>query len=165
MIAQINKEKLETNIERYKSELELLEKKYNGTLNPFDIVKEAKNLKSPLHDWFDWDDTEAGEKWRVHQARILFGQIKIKINTNLSEREYRKYLNVTITDDDGETHRVYMKIEEILNDEELKKQIVAKAFREVEYWKQQYEDYREFNNIFDAVKKTKKKLKNILVNA
>ena len=51
-------------------ELIALHKKHK-TLSPSIIVQSAKRKKSPLHKLFDWDDTEASQKWRLHQARIL----------------------------------------------------------------------------------------------
>ena len=123
----INTDKLETNKERYKEELDRLIDKYNGFVTPAEIVKEAKNKDNPLHGWFDWDNNIASEKWRMHQARVLIGTIKISLNNNLTEKEYRRYLNVTIADESGEMKKVYMSTNQVLNNQELKKQIIAKA--------------------------------------
>ena len=72
-------DKLEKNINIYRKEMEILEKKYNGRLTPADVVRESANRKSKLHDWFDWDDNSASEKWRLHQARMLISSIKVNI--------------------------------------------------------------------------------------
>lgn len=36
------------------------------------------NPESELHKCFTWDDTEAAEKWRVHEARQLDGSLKYR---------------------------------------------------------------------------------------
>lgn len=43
------------------------------------IVREAEVPASPLHSYFEWDDTEAGRRYREHQARILARSIVITV--------------------------------------------------------------------------------------
>jgi hypothetical protein len=155
----IKTEEIESNRDRYKLELENIEKKYNGIITPEIMVKEARNPSNALHNWFDWEDTMAARKWRLHQARVLMGVIKITVNNNLSDKEYRKYLNVTITNDDGEAESVYINTNKVMQDNQLRSQIISKALKEIEYWKRIYEDYREFNLIFQDVEKVKNRLK------
>jgi hypothetical protein len=155
-------EKLESNKEKYKSELTNLERKYSGKLSPKDIVREASNSNSPLHDWFDWEDNEAGEKWRLHQARILLTTIKVSVIFEGTKKEYRKYLNVRVGEDEG---RYYVQTKNILKNPDMKAQILQKALNEVTYWERCYSDYKELEDIFTGIVKTKKKLKKILVNA
>jgi len=58
----------------YGLELEKIKKK-QGKLTPQLVLKEAKKRKSPLHDYFVWDDSEAGQQWRLQQARTMIGNI------------------------------------------------------------------------------------------
>lgn len=145
-----------SNEKKYKAELEKLEQKYNGMLNPKDVVREASKNTSPLHNWFDWSDDEAGEKWRLHQARMLINHIKVKVMFEGNNKEYRKYLNVSV---EGENSRMYVTTDKILQNEDLKVQVLRKALMEAEYWKRSYEDYQELEDIFKGIDKTKKKLK------
>ena len=39
-------------------------------------LEKAKDEKSPLHDYFMWDDVEAAKLWRLAQARCLFNSIE-----------------------------------------------------------------------------------------
>ena len=51
--------------------LERLEKK-NGDLVVDDIIKEAKNPDSPLHDYFEWDVNKAAHsEWRSTAKRLI----------------------------------------------------------------------------------------------
>lgn len=153
---ELTEEKFVSNQQKYKEELEKLEQKYNGMLNPKDVVREASNLKSPLHNWFDWNDDEAGEKWRLHQARILINHIKVTIIFNGTEKQYKKYLNVRVN---GEDSRMYVSAENVSRNPNMREQILQKALMEAEYWRRTYEDYKELEDIFKSVDKTKKKLK------
>lgn len=42
-----------------------------GDMTPALVVEDARDPDSPLHDQFDWSDTAAACKWRLHQARCL----------------------------------------------------------------------------------------------
>lgn len=51
----------------------------DGRLSPGEVVKEAKNKDSPLHDQFEWDDRIAGAKYRLEQAARLIRTIKVTV--------------------------------------------------------------------------------------
>lgn len=57
-------------VEAVAKALERLEEK-NGGLRPAEIVKAAKSTRSAMHKCFEWDDSKAGQKYRLHQARNL----------------------------------------------------------------------------------------------
>lgn len=52
----------------------------NGGLDPRAVVDDARRPESPLHPLFDWDDSEAAEKWRLHQARHHIRQVRLVIH-------------------------------------------------------------------------------------
>jgi len=83
-------------------EIERIYAKY-GAITPDTLVKEAKNKKSPLHEYFEWDDSVAAVEWRKQQGRILLGSIQIK---KVGDKE-PKVMNVSIKLDDGS--RAYQK--------------------------------------------------------
>lgn len=43
------------------------------TVTPQQVVDYAKDENTELHKCFTWDDTEAANKWRKQEARILLG--------------------------------------------------------------------------------------------
>jgi hypothetical protein len=56
-------------IEVYRNTLNEIEQRH-GIISPHDVLREAENLSSPLHDYFEWDDDEAAHKFRLLQARV-----------------------------------------------------------------------------------------------
>ena len=50
-----------------------------GTLTPESVVEDARSAKSPLHDHFTWDDSEASAKWRLEEARQLIRSVRVDI--------------------------------------------------------------------------------------
>lgn len=143
----------------YRLELEKIEKKYNGMISPQIVVEEAKDEKNPLHKWFNWDDSVAGEKWRLHQARLLINSIRVKIDFDKGTSTYRKYLNVFINNSESkDPQRYYVNTKTVLKNENLKQQILIKAMKEIEYWEKTYKEYNELNEIFNSIKRTKNRI-------
>jgi len=51
--------------------------KNGGELRPGDVVEAARDEKSPIHPWFEWDDGIAAEAYRVDQARDLIKSVRV----------------------------------------------------------------------------------------
>lgn len=43
------------------------------------VIADAKNLDSPLHETFEWEDTQAAHKWRQEQARQLIRSVHVSV--------------------------------------------------------------------------------------
>ena len=56
--------------------------KRNRRLLPEDVVAAAADPKHVLHDYFEWDDSEAARLYRLDQARALIREVKVTIVTN-----------------------------------------------------------------------------------
>lgn len=52
-----------------------------GRITPDAVLADAKSPKSPLHDQFEWDDSEAAKQWRLNQARELIRSVRVDITT------------------------------------------------------------------------------------
>lgn len=52
---------------------------HDGRLMPADVVEAARDTDSPLHSSFEWDDTEAAQKYRLNQARSLIRTVKLMV--------------------------------------------------------------------------------------
>lgn len=51
----------------------------HGALTPDLVVAEASDPKHPLHHRFEWDNTQAAERWRLHQASALIRSVNVVI--------------------------------------------------------------------------------------
>lgn len=54
----------------------------NGDLDPADVVEAARDPASPLHPFFEWNNDEAAEQWRIGQARLLIRRVKIQVTVH-----------------------------------------------------------------------------------
>jgi len=99
-------------------ELELIKSK--GVLNPRNVVKEAKNKKSILHNYFDWDDSVASEKWRLQQARSIVNHVLEIIVIKGEQVEERAFFNVIAKNNE----KVYVSLTEVITTPRYKKQLL-----------------------------------------
>ena len=56
-----------------------------GRLVAAEVVEAAADLGHPLHDMFQWDDSEAAARWRVYQAAQLIRSVKITVISSRGE--------------------------------------------------------------------------------
>jgi len=145
--------------ELYGKALEDIEKKHNGILTPSVVLNEARNKSNPLHNYFNWNNNDAGEKYRLVQARLLINHIEIVIVHEGTEKETRAYVNVSNVTEEGDKNQIYVTVERALTNKEYRRQTLANAIREAEYWKNKYKEFKELSSIFQAIKKTKIKFR------
>ncbi len=135
-------------------ELIRLNQENGGVLTPHEIVEAAKNENSPLHDFFDWNDTEAARKWRIEQARHML-RICVWYDNRVSEKNpMRVFVSLTTDRKENEGYRV---ITEVMNDEERRAVLMSDAEKELATFQRKYSMLVELNGIFDEIEKLKKK--------
>ena len=79
---------LKTNQEAIQRELEAICDQNGGKLPAQAVVDFARNPGSALHGRFDWDDSVAGEKWRLQQARVLIATITFEPTKDIVTRAW-----------------------------------------------------------------------------
>ncbi|RLG20654.1 hypothetical protein DRN72_04825 [Methanosarcinales archaeon] len=135
-----------------------------GVITPPDVVEEAKSETSPLHDYFEWDNEVAGEKYRLHQARNLINSIIVVVETPDETIEERAFFNVKIEKEaheqaeETEIKQAYVPVSVVVREKPYRDQILEQALREINYWKRKYENLTELSVIFEAIETTTKKI-------
>lgn len=143
-------------VQMYGEELEKITEK-KGVLKPLDVVEVARNKRNPLHECFDWDDSKAAEKYRLHQARNLINHISVIVRWDHTEKEQKAFFSVNETPYEKE-NRAYVTFERVLSEPELRNQMIEQALSEVEYWQEKYSQYAQLGRIFVAIRETKRKI-------
>lgn len=118
-----------------------------------DVLRDASRKDSPIHNYFDWDDSIAAKKWRIKQAGDLLRAV-VMIEDDGKQKPLRAFASVI---ENGE-NRTYVSMVRALSDTELRRQVLEQALREIEGWQERYERYREFSGIFRAVKAARKQI-------
>src|SRR5678815_5205406 len=56
-------------------------RKKTGAVTSRAVIDDARDPGSPLHQFFDWDDSSAAEKFRLHQAGQLIQRVQVIVKT------------------------------------------------------------------------------------
>jgi len=127
--------------------IEKLTKRHNGVLEPGHIVDAARDEASPMHPHFEWDDATAAEAYREDQARELVRSLTVDISkSNLETKPIRAFVNVETGGDRG-----YVSTHTAMSSQELRKQVIERAWSELEAWRRRHAELTELGRIFSMV--------------
>ena len=128
-----------------------LERKH-GLVRPSDLLEVAQNPESPIHDLFEWDDTEAAKKFRQIQAGKLIVSVKIETPEGRKQEFYQVQVN---------PFSAYASVAHMQSDEELHQRAVKNALNEIDHWNRKYQELSELEGIVDLerVEEVKEEIK------
>lgn len=128
-----------------------IEKTHNGLLAPEIVVDAARDERSPLHPHFEWDDAVAAEEFRKDQARELVRSLTIDISrSNVEEKLVRAFVSVDVGGEQG-----YVSTFTAMSSQDLRKQVLERAFAELEAWRARHAELSELARIFAAIDETR----------
>lgn len=142
--AKISAEKAHAELERIR--------KVHGSLTAANVLERASAEDSALHNQFDWDDSYAGNQWRLEQARRLIRSIEV-IRLESPHKPYKKYSVVSLPAVANETtpRKVYQSTEEALQDPVMRDEILGNAIRDAISFRRKYAALQELSQVFAAV--------------
>jgi hypothetical protein len=125
-------------------ELERIERKEELTRES--VSKFAKNKKSELHKCFEWDDSIAGEKYRLYQASNILTSISI-----VYEEEPKRTTRMYVSIKNAENQREYKNIVSVLENDEEYQQLLDKAERDFVSYKDKYQNMIQLNDLKNII--------------
>ena len=126
-----NNVRFDANADKVGKELEIIES--TDELTNFNVLQYAKMHKSSeLNKCFDWDNTVAGEKWRMQQANNILASISVVVI------EHEEPVKAFVSIKTPEEKRVFKSIVKVLNNEEEYNQLLNKAEKEFISYKDKY---------------------------
>ncbi len=128
-----------------------IDKHFKGSVTAKELLNIARDEKSFLHKFFDWDDSSAAEKYRLSQARNLIVSIHVEAD---DLKPIRHYMRVNIGS--GST---YMRQDEIAKSQDLVDQVIVVAHNQLVQWKDRYGRYCEYFNFNFQIKEQKYEIK------
>ena len=138
---------------------EVMEKieKRDGVVTKESFLEESRPKKSPTHKLFEWDDSVAAEKFRLHQSAMAIRDIVVTIVK--SEEEQQKtpaFVNVV----SGLSNKAeYKSIGVAMMDEDERSAILENAFEEFKRFEEKYKSLKELSNVFDEMHRAETKHK------
>lgn len=113
-----------------------------GRLTAKNLLDENRPVDAPLHGCFEWNDTEAAEKYRETQARHIINSLMINVENVPTTRAYFKI----------ETQeRNYYSVEAIIKGEDSRKKLLASAISELNCFRRKYESLVELADVLRAI--------------
>lgn len=136
-------------IQEVKNELKRLAAENDGRLRAEDVVAAAREVTSPLHTQFEWDDTIAGEKYRLAQARAL---IRVTVEyVNEPPVETRVFVSLT---SDRKRDPGYRVVADVMNSEQHREQLLRDAMQEMRHFQAKFRELKELVAVFTAMRET-----------
>lgn len=113
------------------------------TLSAEEIVAKARNENTELHKFFEWDDTKAGELYRLQQARHLL--CNLVFVTETEEEEPIRVFHISTE------HKKYKPTKLILQQPDEYAHLLAKAKQELYAFQRKYKALSELEEIFALI--------------
>ncbi len=128
------------------SELSLLAAKHGRLLKAEHVEEYASDPSSAMHGQFTWDDSVAGRKYRLIEARQLMTAYRI-YNEN-RDIEVRALTSLEIDRHNGGGYRF---MEDVLADPVLREHLLTTALHELESIERRYQHLQELEQVWGAV--------------
>ncbi len=137
--------------------LELLRQQCKGELTPEDVLADAKHDNSPLHSFFEWDDSAAAHQHRLAQARGLIRSVVAVYVDEAKERPAVRAKAYVHIPEPSAPH--YREAGHAMSQKKTRQLVLQRAWRELQAWKQRYADLKEFSDLFEVIDEVQKNLK------
>lgn len=128
-----------------------------SVITPKIVVQQASDPKSPLHQYFEWDDTIAAQKHREWQARFLIVSVHVVDSDMDNPQPVRAFVNVSPDEDDMENpfvaERGYVSTSSLSGRQNYQKQVLEYAKNQLMGWKRRFGNYKEFFGVVEAINK------------
>lgn len=97
----------------------------NGKITPAMVVAEAKRKDHPLHQFFEWDDRIAGNKYREDQARGYIRSVRVTITVENKPLRAVAY----VRDPNAQPkEQGYIETRRLRTDDDRKREAIIKEF-------------------------------------
>lgn len=149
-----------------KEELEKIAAKHK-LLTAEIVLQHAVKKKSPLHDYFQWDDTQAAHEYRKVQALALIRRIKVEYHVSEEKSvKVRAWHNVQIETvtrhkskseivTETEERGAYVSLDEVMNSQNYRNQLLAQCKIDIGAFRRKYSALAEVASIIAAMDDTK----------
>lgn len=127
--------------------IEMLRKKFKGELTPEDILADAQHDNSPLHSFFEWDDSAAAQQYRLQQARgLIRAVVAVYVSDDRPAVRQKAYVHVP---ERGAPH--YRETTHAMSQTKTRALVLDRAWNELKAWKARYKDLEEFSRFITII--------------
>lgn len=118
----------------------------DGAVTAQTFLDESRPEESPTHGCFEWDDSIAAEKYRLHQSQNTILDLIVTIKTDEKTVKKPAFVNVNTAGTASYNNVVYA-----FSVEESKSNVLNNALRELAAFKRKYESLTEMTDVIKAI--------------
>lgn len=107
-------------------------------LKPERLVSVAASDESPLHPLFTWDDSEAANKYRIHEARNVINALKVTVKIEDRDVQAPAFISVGHTVETQERGEGYRSVITVVADQQFAMEAKAEALSRLRAIRQRY---------------------------
>jgi hypothetical protein len=123
-----------------------------GLIRPGSVVEAARAEDSPLHKFFEWDNTKAAENYRQWQARQLVASVYVRNANSETGIPVRAFVNVQIdSDEPGKPMQGYLSQGTMIKNPGLEQQVLRYAKEQLLAWRRRFGGYADFYGVALAI--------------
>lgn len=136
-------------------ELRRIANAHGGFVDPRTVIEHARDENSVLHDCFEWDDSKAAQEHRLNQARLLI-RVSVQYLEETGQEPIPVFVSLTTDRKQGAGYRPIITV---LNDRELRQQLLIDALNELSTFQRKYQRLNELDGVFSEIVKIQAKAK------
>lgn len=126
--------------------IEQLEAQNGHKATAEEMLDSARPSTSPIHHLFEWDDKKAAEEHRLDKARYLLRAVLVEYYIEATKKTVTVRAHVF-----SPKKKAYFSIKTVLNDTEMRAELVRQALEELRAWQKTYRALHELASIFQAI--------------
>lgn len=122
------------------------------------LLEESRPEDAPTHKCFEWNDTEAAEKYRLWQAGQVIRDIVVTIIDTDKEKEPIKAPMFVNTADRSTQKARFTSVDRAFNDKEMRDTVLRNALTELRMFRNKYGQLKELRDVFKEIDMLEAKL-------
>jgi len=124
------------------------------------LLEAARDKDSPLHKYFEWDDSIAAENWRLRQA----GQLSHRVVTGMANPETEEVTKTPLFyklpplpqdtdngDENTKPEKVLVHLKDVMSNEYHRANAIEQGAIALHGWAKRYRLYSEFDAVVEAI--------------
>jgi len=120
----------------------------DGIITTRSVLDEARKESSPIHKYFEWDDSVAAESWRRQQARKLIKSVRVEF----MGKEMDGYWNAKVQVSEDEESQGYFSLHRVLEEDALYEEVLGDAVKSLRHWQKKYSGLKELKDVINEEK-------------
>lgn len=96
-----------------------------GRITPEQVLEDAKDPESPIHDYFEWDNNAAANRFRLGQARALIRSVEYLFRTETHKYEVPYFVRDP-NSERGES--AYVPVVRVRTNEDMSRDVLIQKF-------------------------------------